>query len=1644
MNIIRWVGAAGLLVLAGAATASPPPPQEDDGVYLDVEKKETLDRIARYRDAQEWKHLFDTYQNIVATKAQKLVQPDPSVPRWVGLVEWLNREFASLPPEALSYYRGQFDGVARLEFQKARAANRREDLARIVNEYFYSTVADEAMDYLAATHLEEGRVQEAVFYWRRLLENYPDSRIPKVVTAARIAQAAERWGNPVLLDWVRTHVKEKGLQGSILVGGVMTPLADYLASVRIEVPATAAAKPAVKLPSVPEPGDRFVRRTAGVRNDVKRWSYDLTKELLSQPMPDRRRGPMPQNPAGNLSNGQEYPFFPAFANVNGRRFVVFTNGVRVMAIDPSKVGTNPARDREGIYWKYPDGDPLKIQWPQNHMGTRVNMPRMGVTIDGEHAFVTLYSEKRTPAAAGGPMQDPFVGAAQLACFHVRTGRLLWSTDKEDLLPAYRKMEFWERNFTFCGSPLVRGDRVYVGLATSPFGEQESRVLCIDRRTGRPIWDRFLCSVSVTRPMWWGGGTLNMLNTVLTEDRGTLYVGTNLGAVAALDAMSGQVSWLTRYTRSLSGRVDPRRGEVNSREVRPANPLFLHDRRLWVLPQDAHDLMTFDLSTGAPRALPEFRFGAPGQELKWSKVRWLVGFVNSWMVLSGDDTDVGNLAEEAEGKDVRLFRLPGFNLAQSGQGAIVGDQVYLPCGPSHGFTQGSLSILGSPSWRLVETQGPWKDAFEYGNLIVADNYLIVASSRLAIYTDVETIRAEFVQRLRQDPPSAAAWLEHGDIMDANGRLVEAAESYLAFVNAAEGDPAHEGKVRDVKTRLHANFIERGKDAALGEEPGRLETAAEHFRMAKGFAWDETTRADAGRRLAEVLERLAAKVEDPLEKRAHARRAVEQYQELVERSREAFFRPEGSDVWVKVRRHASTRITALVGQYGPEAYATVEREARSELNRAAGAEALRAVLERYPDSRAATEALTKLTALYSAESRWDRVLSTLREMRAQYPAMWSPELQLAVFDALLQVGDRDRLEVELRDWGPPYKDRKVRDGGAEVAWPAAVAARAEALKRNPPSAPPVLSFPLNPRGTLESGAGDEADRRPPVMALEGDAAAVPIFGLPRSRDLELVARGSTVELWNVREGKLLWTARHPGGWFGATFAEGAGGVRLIDVFRGSPAEAAGLKRDDVIVGVNGQAARVDTFDKETGRPAGTTIAIEYRRAGKAAKAEAKLADWPRSARPAVMGAAWTRDYRLAVVWEDAVVSLDASTGAPGWEFRGLRDRFSIHRVHAMDGRILLHEHAPLDRGRSPFRTYVEEGPAKGQLPPADSFSRILCLDDSTGELAWARSLALDGNAAREHHQARFFAEYFDESVAVLSVGFSAGVKAWELQSFSAAHGGDVRRKVFLGSTIAAWTADPASGVLWVVDASSNNARILRNYAYRAGGDASFKTVSLQLDGRLLDSTQRNTWLAMAASPERVVIVAPPAANQPPNAMKLVVVPVADAAKAYTLGAADAFGKERALPPVPPGEYRQLPGLVTLGEDGTIYLYNEARAKTGTAPPAERRAYLTAMKTSPGKFEILWDAVIPSIRSLGDRGTLMDVHVQPQAVVVTIPRALMPGETVETSAVVVLSRKDGGYVERLERDLAIPATVEAPDPTRGSRLLLPTKKGLMVVGE
>jgi len=696
--------------------------QEDDGVVLEEAPVDLVAKLRRYAEARDWKGMLQIHREAVAKHRTKVVR-DPDRAVWHAVPFALAREIAR-HRGGLEAYRLEYEGRADMGWKRAKALGDRAAMLRIVDEHSLCETASRILDELGTAYWEEAQHEEAVHCWRRLLESGRDLPVPAHVIAARLAAAAEAWGSESALAWVREHVARHLIDGPIRAGDESTTLVEWLASLQ-DPPAPTAKEPPLAVGAPDATLDV-------VRPDVRRWSM----------------------PIGDGRTGLDVPFLAAHVRHGGRDFVLVCSGRQVTAFDPTR-----ADDRDAnacVFWRWPQ-DPL----PAPVRPAAFARPLIGVTPDGDAAFAIMNSTKKVPVA---PARAPFPAACQLACLALGDGSRRWSTDDDALHEAWTKLEFYERDWSFSAPPLVAGDRVYLGVGSSPLAGAESHVVCADRETGRPLWARCLGAAAG------GGRQAQPMLTMLAWEGGIVYAHSNVGVVAALHGVTGDIAWLSRYPR-VTGRG------VGS--LRPASPVFVHGGRVYVLPQDQWEWQAFDASSGE-----RLDAGAPGVD--WRSMQQLVGIADGMAMLAGTPSVMVRLS------DGKKFDLVHADVARGCRAALMGDTLYVP-------TAGELSTFcRRTGWKYEGTPWPTADA---GHVLLVGGHVVAANAqRVAVFADRVAIDRRYRARLSQSAPDPDVLLEHAELMRRSGLEREAFASYRAFVDAASGDPARRTQLDAAKRHV----------------------------------------------------------------------------------------------------------------------------------------------------------------------------------------------------------------------------------------------------------------------------------------------------------------------------------------------------------------------------------------------------------------------------------------------------------------------------------------------------------------------------------------------------------------------------------------------------------------------------------------------------------------------------------------------------------------------------------------------------------------------------------------------------------------------------------------------------------------------------
>ncbi len=357
------------------------------------------------------------------------------------------------------------------------------------------------------------------------------------------------------------------------------------------------------------------------------------------------------------------------------------------------------------------------------------------------------------------------GETRLVCLDRETGKENWviapSTMKDVPTNADEKDV---RALQLSGSPLVVGDNVLVIGRSNKQGQRDDcYVLAFDLSNGHYRWGCYIASGGMGMNAIWGipgMGSGDRASHLAYAD-GRVFVLTNLGAVAALDARDGTIMWLDIYP---ADGMPPRpeifdfRHELRHR-IKPwmVNPVVVHDGKLFALPADGDNVLIYDAASGREEKrinleqLARWNLEATEQP---DRPATLIGVMGERLVLAGESRvlclDWRKYDEEKfPGPNDEMILWPSVSpFGVRGRCFATSDTVIVP-GPD------CLRWIDMKTGAAVDEYPryprPWGDGESPGNVLVSDNRIVIAGvSSVNIYADPALVTAELDREVASAP------------------------------------------------------------------------------------------------------------------------------------------------------------------------------------------------------------------------------------------------------------------------------------------------------------------------------------------------------------------------------------------------------------------------------------------------------------------------------------------------------------------------------------------------------------------------------------------------------------------------------------------------------------------------------------------------------------------------------------------------------------------------------------------------------------------------------------------------------------------------------------------------------------------------------
>jgi outer membrane protein assembly factor BamB/tetratricopeptide (TPR) repeat protein len=953
------------------------------------------------RDKQ-WAEAIEIYQRVIQQFGDKVArlpkldaaaEPGGDSVLYVDIRQFCQRRLAGLPPEARALYRSRVDTAAERWFRQGLAGRDRAILRRVIDQAFCSSWGDDAVELLGDLAFQDGRFDEAMAAYRRLVSDqpgegaglvHPDPSVdlPRVAAKKLLCRAALD-DNPPGPGELEAFVKAfPGAAGEL--AGREGPYAEVLATALKLDRLAPAAQPDGRWPTFAGAATRSRVVPGPVDVGSLQWRVDL--ERVEPGRGSHRFGRGITTIAGQTRPDRLLAYHP----------IVLDD--QVILCDDGGIFAYNLNDR-------PDGPPgspsgtVKVAWRHDEehgsgvpQATRmsVGIPRFTLTAFGDRVYARL-----------GLTTIPFLGRAGIsggsqsylvAVDRATDGKLLWKRPSGDVIPSRRPADGPNRNIGFEGSPVADARNVYVAL-TDRREQTSTFVAALDGETGATRWVRYLGAASsdaenifgmggMGMGMGMGGGVSNDFgHRLLSLDGPTLYYQTNLGAVAALDAESGAIRWVATYPRQ-----DRMAGAGHERDL---NPAVVHDGLVIVAPEDAAAIFAFD---------------AAGGRLVWKtdplpdevKLAHLLGVAKGRLVATGDRV---LLFDTKNGKLLHSWPDNGHGYEGYGRGLLAGDKIYWP-------TRNEIHVLDQATGLRTEPPIKLQESFQEvgGNLAVGDGYLIVAQTdKLVVFCQNRRLIQRYREEIARAPEQAAPHYRMAQAAEATGQDDLALESLGRAQELARASETIDGAPlpaasRDHRFRLLMKMGEKARGA------GELAAAERRYGEAAAAARVDRDRLRA--RLSEADAQLD---------RGATTDSVATLQGLLseEPLRALTVAAEEGRRTIRADLLIAARLAAIVKDHGRSLYAPFDREAREllEKGKAAGdPRQLEEVGRSYPVADVVPDSLLALARLNDAAKH---PAESARAYKRLLAAATSDALRARALLGLARAYEAQKLWVPARD-------------------------------------------------------------------------------------------------------------------------------------------------------------------------------------------------------------------------------------------------------------------------------------------------------------------------------------------------------------------------------------------------------------------------------------------------------------------------------------------------------------------------------------------------------------------------------------------------------------------------------------------------------
>jgi outer membrane protein assembly factor BamB len=958
-------------------------PADLQGVYVKdsaiaTDKMRLAERMERLK---EWHKSADVYQELIEKYKDRVVATawnDKEQPTaYASVIIEAQHHISKWPEDGLTVYRNRFEPAAATLLEQAK----KDDFAalhKVLDQYFATDSAKQAGMRLMELYLDEGDFAAAAWIGDRLLDWHPNLLVERPAVLFRTAIAYHLAGNASAAKKRLDELKAKSPDATGTVAGHDVKLVEELE--RQFAQATPAARGTGadswrKSIGGNESNDQISSARTSIGAPV--WHIDFPLPYAST---EALRSALKTQWENARNSKMTINVFPAV----DRGEMFFQDGQRLWGVHvesgtPLSGWQQTYAQRNGVFLlpvqSFAAGDP--------NIGQELMLARQNtVTITDDAVLAVMgYPDLRVLAGMGGGDSG-----TRLVCLDRATGLQRWIANPN----AIPKNDGNARMLTFSGEPLVVGDNVYtIVRGSTGAGVEDCHVVCYQLESGQFKWSCYIASSQNGFGAMMGGGMPAPMSddtlSHLAFSSGRVFVSTNLGAVAAVDAYSGATAWLTIYERSDDKNTaqGPRGAwgwnpqqlttrDQNAPKPWEFNPVIVSDGKVFVYPTDAKGIHIYDAGTGKEikRIPAQFEYVTPaGTQV--SKLGMLLAVRGDRMFVTATDVDHSQANSHYYCLDWQKFALkPGRrsivedsvlyfqSLARvEGRPYVTASQIYLPLDPDVVLI--TMKDGDPVKSRIVQAYpkggARWPAGENPGNVLVSqDNVIIANRSNITVYTDMSGIRQKYDKLIAQNPTNIGPRLIYAELLFNAGESKDAIKTLDAAIEALGGlKSMARGENRD---RVFADAITFATKMGADKEHA---IAAELFDRAAAAVSTPSQAVNYRLSRAKYIEQSQGQV--PVQDAVHL------YQEILSDSamRIVSLASEDANGSMQAGTKAEEAIAALIKQQGASVYAEFEKQAADKLaalKDAANPDDLLALAENYPNAAVAPRAMLQAAQVY----------------------------------------------------------------------------------------------------------------------------------------------------------------------------------------------------------------------------------------------------------------------------------------------------------------------------------------------------------------------------------------------------------------------------------------------------------------------------------------------------------------------------------------------------------------------------------------------------------------------------------------------------------------------------------------------------------